>query len=222
MHDIDRTQQEAMEFGAFESEQFEFAGEFQEVFNEAEQMELAAELLEVRDEQELDRFLGNLIRRAGRAVGQAIRSPTGQAIGAVLKNAAKDAARQIIPIGSQALSSAIGGRLGPVIGSGVSAMATQALGLEQETLNQEDREFEGAKQFVRLAGDVIRNTATASPAADPRAAARAAIVQAAQQLAPGLLQTAGAGAGAAPTGFGGRGQSGRWLRRGNKIVLFGA
>ena len=51
----------------------EFEGEWSgdgpgasEVFNEAEQMELAAELLEVRDEAELDRFLGNIFKKAAR------------------------------------------------------------------------------------------------------------------------------------------------------------
>src|SRR5437762_1080006 len=65
MHDIDRTQ---MEFGnAMES--FEFTAETG-VFNEHEQMEFAAELLEIANEQEMDRFLGNLISRAGSAVGR--------------------------------------------------------------------------------------------------------------------------------------------------------
>ena len=56
MHDIGRTQLEAGNEYEFQSEQFEFSGEMQEVFNESEQMELAAELLEVRDEQELNDF----------------------------------------------------------------------------------------------------------------------------------------------------------------------
>ena len=84
MHDIDRTQ---MEFGnAMES--FEFTAETG-VFNENEQMELAAELLEITNEQEMDRFLGDLISRAGSAVGKFVSSPTGQALGGLLKGAAK-------------------------------------------------------------------------------------------------------------------------------------
>ena len=73
MHDIDRTQLESQsESGVFEYEQFEMPGEYGEVsgevFNEAELMELAAELMEVGNEQELNYFLGNLIRRAAGAV----------------------------------------------------------------------------------------------------------------------------------------------------------
>ncbi len=39
------------------------------VFSETEEMELASELLAVQSEQELERFLGDLISRAGQAVG---------------------------------------------------------------------------------------------------------------------------------------------------------
>ena len=104
MHDIDRirleTQPETgmLEAGPFEAEQFEFAqaetpyGETGEVFSETEQMELASGLLEVTSEAEFDRFLGDLIGRAGQAIGKFVRSPEGQAIGGILKGAATAAA----------------------------------------------------------------------------------------------------------------------------------
>jgi hypothetical protein len=92
MHDIDRirleSESEMFEAVPFEAEQFEFgeseapSGETGEVFGETEQMELASELLEVTSEAELDRFLGDLISRAGQAVGKFVKSPEGQAIGA--------------------------------------------------------------------------------------------------------------------------------------------
>jgi len=41
-----------------------------EVFSEAETMELAGELTEITTEAELDRFLGDLISKAGRALGR--------------------------------------------------------------------------------------------------------------------------------------------------------
>src|SRR5262245_3766691 len=100
MHDIDRTQMEfSPELSGFETEQFEFLGEQEwggEIFGEAvlteaDEVELATELLEVSDEAELDQFLGNLIKRAGGAVGKFVSSPVGQAIGGVLKAAAKKA-----------------------------------------------------------------------------------------------------------------------------------
>jgi hypothetical protein len=221
MHDIGRTQLEASnEFGEFESEQFEFPGELQEVFNEGEQMELAAELLEVGDEQELNHFLGNLIRKASGLLGKAANSPLGQSLGGILKSAAKNAALQAVPVISDAIGSRVGGRLGPSIASGLTAFGTSALNQEYEALNQEDREFEGAKQFVRLAADTVKNATAAPPGVDPRAAARSAIIRAARTVAPGLLQAAGAVSRAPQAG--GYGQSGVWIRRGNKIVLQGA
>src|SRR5260370_23227980 len=50
-----------------------------EVFSEAEVLELAGQLTEVTTEVELDRFLGDLISKAGRAPGQVVPSPTGPA-----------------------------------------------------------------------------------------------------------------------------------------------
>ena len=208
MHDIDRTQQE------FESamETFEFSSEAG-VFNENEQMELAAELLEITNEQEMDRFLGDLISKAGRAVGKFIGSPTGQALGGLLKGAAK----KILPMAGQALGGYVGGSTGAQIGGRLGTAAGGALGLEME---HEDREFEAAKSFVRLAGDAVKNAASSPQAGNPRAAATAALTEAAKIHAPSLIST-GAGAPSAPgTGIG-RARTGRWMRRGSKIVLFG-
>ena len=96
MHDIDRIRLETQsETGVFEAGPFEAEatyGETGEVFGEAEQLELASELLGVTSEAELDRFLGDLIGRAGKAIGKFVRSPEGQAIGGILKGAAKQTA----------------------------------------------------------------------------------------------------------------------------------
>src|SRR4051812_13199118 len=59
------------------------------VFSDGEEMALASELLEVRNEQELDHFLGSLLRGAAKAVGKVISSPVGKAVGGLLKTAAK-------------------------------------------------------------------------------------------------------------------------------------
>jgi hypothetical protein len=229
MHDIDRNQLESeMEFGEFESEQFEFPGELQEVFNEAEQMELAGELLEVRDEQELNHFLGDLIRKASGVLGKAVNSPLGQQLGGILKSSAL----QAVPVVSDAIGKRIGGRLGPSIAKGLTAFGTSALNsrpgatghefeYEYEALNQEDREFEGAKQFVQLAADTVKHATTAPPGADPRVVARSALVKAARTVAPGLLQPAGAAAATGTPHGGGSRRSGVWYRRGTKIVLQG-
>jgi hypothetical protein len=186
-----------------------------EVFGEADEMEFAASLLEVKDAAELDRFLGNLIRSAGRAVGGFVSSPVGQALGGILKRAA----RQALPV----VGRAIGGHLGGVRGADMGARAAQAagryFGLELEGLSPEDQEFEAAKGFVRFAGEAVKNAAGAATSTPPQAVAQAAAVQAARCYAPGLLgnipSLASADQDARPIPS----RGGRWVRRGRSIVV---
>jgi hypothetical protein len=223
MHNIDRTHGEySNEFSGFQGEQFESEAEWSSegggALNEAEQMELATELLSVSNEAELDRFLGDLVSRATQAVGSFVRSPVGQAVGGVLKGVAKKA----LPMAGAAVGGYLGGPLGARIGTGLANAAGNALGLEAE-MTGEDREYEGAKQFVRLAAQTAAQAAAAPPGADPRAVAQQAAMAAARQLAPGLLAGSGAPSsqGVQQPGSSGRARSGRWLRRGGKIVLYG-
>jgi uncharacterized protein (DUF697 family) len=247
MHDIDRT---TMEFGqettGFEAEQFEFGtqGEWSgeaSLLSEQQEMELANELLSVGNEQELEQFLGDFIRKVGSVAGKVIKSPIGQAIGGVLKGVAKKA----LPLAGGAIGGYFGGPLGAKIGSGLASAAGGALGLEGESTMGEDREFEGARQFVRLAADTVKKASQAT-GGDPRAIAQSAAVAAARQFAPGLLNRGG-GSGMGQQGFGQQGgmgqqgiagqqgtwqqvgpqnvsqhRQGRWSRQGNKIVLYGA
>jgi len=196
---------ETFEAETFESEQW---GGETEVFSEAEAMELAGGLLEVTNEVELDRFLGDLINKAGSALGQVVRSPIGQAVGGYLKGAAKTA----LPLAGGALGAWLGGPLGAKIGSGLASAAGSALGLEAETSNAEDREFAGAKNFVKMASDAVKSAVTAPPGVNPAAIAQAAVKAAAEKYAPGLL----GGAAGSP---GNLGRAGRWVRQGRNIII---
>jgi hypothetical protein len=227
MHDLDRTQaefepEEGLE-GEFEPEEglqgedFEFdAGELgdqESPFSEGEEMELASQLLEISDEAELDQFLGGLIKRAGRF----IKSPVGRALGGLLKGVAKKA----LPIVGGALGSMVAPGIGTAIGSKLASSAGSMFGLELEGMSQEDQEFEVARRYVRLAGSAAQKAAQAPATAAPSAAAKAAVIEAAKQHAPGLLSRIQRPYGT-PATYGGRlRRSGRWLRRGNKIVLYG-
>jgi hypothetical protein len=295
MHDTDRTRLEYERgIDALEAQGFGFPGESaaweqetlgQETFGgfpqqevvlpETYEMELASQLLEVTTDQELDRFLGNVFRSVGRAVGGFVRSPVGQALGGVLKNAARTA----LPIAGAALGNILVPGVGGAIGGKLASAAGSLFGLELEGLAPEDREFETAKQFVRFAADAVKRAAQAPPTAPPQQVARAAVTAAAQRFAPGLLQTGivgggagalggavgmgapgigttgamgapmgitspvpppcacgsqGVGAGGGAFGFGdgapgisgypvaGPQRSGRWYRRGRRIVIVGA
>jgi uncharacterized protein (DUF697 family) len=194
----------------FEGEQLEWSGEGGGGgLGETDEMELAAELLEVRDEQELDRFLGNLIKKVGNAVGAAVGSPIGRAVGGTLKGVLKTA----LPVAGGALGTLVAGPFGTAIGSSLASTAGSALGLELEGLSQEDREFEAARQFVRFAGEAVINAARSS-SSDPVAAAQSATMIAARKHAPGLLRDPGSSGSARRAGPGGR-----WIRRGRNILV---
>ena len=206
------------EMELFEQEEYEWGetgwgGETESVLSEADEMALAAELLNVTNEDELDLFLGGLIKKVGGAVGKFVKSPLGKAIGGVLKGVAKKA----LPIAGGALGAYFGGPLGAKIGSGLAQAAGGALGLELESLSQEDREFEGAKQFVRFAADTVNNAASAPPHVDPGTAAQSAAIAAAQKYAPDLLRPSAGFAAPSPRPRKARG--GRWLRRGRNIII---
>jgi hypothetical protein len=171
-HDLDRTQRE-FEYALHElqPEYFEIPGEaesfgetdaanvpheagsyrasYQHPSQAAEELEfeLAAELLEVTSEQELDHFLGDVFKKVGGFVSNAVKSPVFKALGGVLKPIAKAA----LPIAGGALGTVFGGPVGGMIGSNLGSAAGNLLGLELEGLSGEDREFEMAKRFVRLA-----------------------------------------------------------------------
>ncbi len=220
MHDIDRTMMEyepEMEFESdYEYDEFEYA-DMEGVLGEAEEMALAAELLGVMDEAELDQFFGKLFGKIKRAAGKAIRSPVGQALRGILKSAAQKA----LP----ALGTVIGGPVGGALGSQLASAGSQIFGMELEGLSEEDQEFEMAKQFVRFAGTAAEMAADASPNVEPKIAAKSAAVAAAQQHAPGLLRPAGTPgmsmSSMSPMPMMGSGRSGRWIRRGRKIILYG-
>lgn len=177
------------------------------VFSESEEIELTSELLEINNEQELDYFLGDLIKKAGNAVGKFVKSPVGKAIGGVLKGVAKFG----LPIAAGTVGTIFGGPLGGMVGSGLASMGTKALGLELEGLSPEDREFEAGRQFVRFAGETVKNALQAAPNADLDMVARAAAAEAAHVYAPGLLNSTPLTTSS----------SGNWVRNGAVIVLYG-
>jgi hypothetical protein len=200
MHDIDRTSMETFEYD-FESEA---EGEGY-LFNEAEVAELASELMEVNGEQELEQFLGDLLKKAASAAGSFMKSSTGKALGGILKDAAKKA----LPMVGGALGGWVGGDAGSKIGTQLAGMAGSKLGLE---LEGESEQFETAKDFVRMAADAAAKVAGAPQTGNVANAVRAAVSDAVKTHMPSLLSAPATTGGAA---------KGKWIRRGNKIVLLG-
>lgn len=247
-HEMQPTHHEAFEFQEFGHEVgHEFGGAHSEEMSEHDEMALAHELLAVHSEHEFEQFLGKFINRAVSTVGQIAQSPIGNAIGGVLKGVAKKA----LPMAGGALGGWIGGPLGARIGSGLATAAGQAMGLETE-MHEEEHELAGARRFVRIANVTARQAATAAArGSDPRTAAMSAAMMAARRLAPGLVANPPGAASAPnpPTAMNGAGfaatyippsgsvagspvnastiplrraMSGRWVRHGSRIILYGA
>lgn len=227
MHDLDRTQLEvgAEEYeGEYESDmemEDEFAsetigvGEYEGLFSEAEEMELASELLEVTNEDDLDQFLGKWIRRAKHKIGRFIPRPIMNRVGGFLKGAVKKA----LPGLAAAAGTALGGPFGGMVAGRLAPMAGKYLGLELEGLSGEDQEFEAARGLVRFGNAAIQQAASAPPTASPQAVAQQAVAAAARQHAPGFLRNGSSGS--ANSIPGSRQRTGRWIRRGSKIILLG-
>lgn len=226
MHDIDRTMGrtnlEAFEFqNEGEAGEYENENEWESEQGEAgeqELNELASELLSVSNERELEQFLGDVFKKVTGAVGNFARSPVGQQVGGILRNVARTA----LPIAGQAIGNYVAPGVGGPIGGQIASAAGSLFGLELEGLSHEDRDFEVAKQFVRLAADAAQAAAQAAGSGgNPAQVAQQAVAAAAQRYAPGLLEPAHGGGRPTPSHAGSGAQSGRWVRKGNKVVIYG-
>ncbi|AVR96741.1 hypothetical protein [Pseudoduganella armeniaca] len=145
--------------------EMEFAPLASATHDEAGEMSYAAQLLEARSPALLDSVLRDLLARAR------IAGPVAQPIAATLRRAA----RLVFPLN---------GTRAP---GDLKRKAAAIFGMELEGLSPEDKEFELARRFVRLAGDVI-DEARARAGQAPERAARLALQQAARRYAPGLLR----------------------------------
>jgi hypothetical protein len=207
---------------AFGESQFPTFGEiygetaFESPFSEAEEMDLVAELLSVSTEEELDQFLGKLIKGAWRGIKKVGRfvGKIAKPLGGVLKGVAKAA----LPFVGGALGSFIPiPGVGTALGSALGGALSKALEMELGELTQEEQEFEMARRFVRLAGKAARQAALAPPDGDEQELLETAVMDAARRYLPNLSPIRGLAA-----RFGQRPRSGRWVRRGNGIVVLGA
>jgi hypothetical protein len=244
-HDIDRTltelemegewetdDSEGLEGGELEWEDRDVdADEFEEELEyeapnaatspltEDEEMEMAAELLNVTSEADLDQFLGRIASRAARGIRNVAsrgRAFLKSSAGKRLLRVARGVAKKALPVLGRAAGAAIGGPAGAAIGGRVASAAGRAFGLELEGLSPEDQEFETARRVVRLTAAAtnaaVGNAARGVP---PSQAVRRGVVAAARRHAPGLLR------GQTGQGRASGGMSGRWVRRGSRIILDG-
>ena len=227
---MDEYEMDEYEMDDHESDEYEYEFEsgyddqyeFESPFDEQEEMELAAELLSVTSEEELDQFLGKVFKKAWRGVrkiGKKL-APIARPLGGILKGLAKKA----LPAVGGALGSFIPvPGVGTALGTALGTAASRALEMELEGMDPEDQEFEAARRIVRIAGAAAKKAAAAPAGQSPQQVAKVAVTNAAKQHVPNLpkprmkspMRPAQSAASA------GRARSGRWVRRGRKIVLMG-
>lgn len=223
---------------AFEGTDFE-GTDFEEEIDPEIESELALELLSVSSEEELDQFLGKLARSVVRGASKFVKSPIGKLVGGALKNVAKTA----LPVVGSALGSFVAPGIGTAIGGKLGAMAGKLLEAEEaEMMDEAEAEEEAARRYVRFARATYRNAARTPRSVPPTAAARAATRSAARVHAPALLNSrpypsrtsgyrarrrtwGGPDVGRSPRYYDGDGDldrtEGRWVRRGNRVILLG-
>ena len=177
------------------------------IFGEEEELQLAMELLEVASEEELEQFLGNVFKsvwKGVKKVGSSI-AKVAKPLGGALKAVAKTA----LPFVGGALGSMIPiPGVGTALGSALGRAASDALELEMESDAPADRELELARRFVRIAGQAARLAAGGDGSAR---AVESALTRALHQQLPHFRSPA------PPQ----EEESGRWRRRGNRIVVMG-
>ena len=192
MHDLDRT---------LRSQEWETDGEL-----EFSDQEYADHESSISEEQELE-YAAELLSISEEA-------ELDHFLGKLLKKAGrfvKPLAKTLLPIAGKVAGGFFGGPAGAAIGGQLGSFATRLFEVDMESIAPEEREMEVAKNFVRLATAAADQAAKAPSGADPLKVARVAVIKAAQTHAPGLVRPKRCGA-----------KTGRWIRRGNRIMVLGA
>jgi hypothetical protein len=213
-------------------ETYEFQPEFEyegEMNHEMHENELAHELMNIQNEQELEYFLGGLLKSAWSGAKTLYNSPIGQQLKGQAISGLKSLGKRALP----GLGSAIGGRFfGPAgarIGGQLGNMAVRGLGLEFEGMAPRDKRFEGSRRLIRVAKSASRRIAAYARSGQPISArtVRNIILQEGRRWFPGLPSPAPVGGGSGFQSSGGgyamsTGQNqGTWVRQGNRIIIQG-
>jgi len=218
-------QPESLEYSGEMTHEMNLFKEFESPFSEAEELELAYELLEVSSEAELEQFLGKLIKKAWGGIKK-IGSKFLRPLGNVLRTVAKTA----LPFVATAAGTFFGGPAGGALAGKLGSLVSKALEAETANAMPQERDLEKCRRFVRMAGKAARAAAIAPPHINPVTAASNMLAQTARQKLltsnPASTMKRQSPQGSRACNSCGRsygrcqcGQSGRWVRRGQSIVI---
>jgi len=195
-------------------------------FDEFEESQLALELMSLASEGELELFVDELIdratpepepddavepperprRRHKNAHDRAPRRP--HPLGALLKGLAK----RVLPFVGGALGTLIPiPGVGTAVGSALGGALSRALEAELGEPETQETQYEMARRFVRIAGSAAQQAGSGASDAESQSALRSAIQAVARprQARNGADDVQ-------------RELAGRWIRRGQQIVILGA
>jgi len=194
-------------------------------------------LLNVQNDQELDQFLGDLVKSVGRGL-KAVGSFAAKHVMPVLGPALKTIAKTALPIAGGALGSLIPiPGVGTALGSALGGAVANALEMEVDGLEPDEADIQRARHFVRMARTAISDAALALGSGPPETVARNALIKAAAKQLPATIPAIKAAlpaAGAALQAVGAplhtlmptapptaANQYGTWRRQGTEIVVQG-
>lgn len=189
----------ANEWGTQDEFEFETADEFEEGFDSEDG--LASEMLELESEEEMEQFLGGLIRQAAkRAV------PLAKQAGRFLYRTAKPHLKQAwTGIGNDLVNQGSNAARGWVDQSANRLFGEMPSGVKNKAA------LSIARKVVQAAQTTGKQMARLPPSSPP-AAVKAVVTQACQRYFPPVPSVSSGGA---------SGKRGTWVRQGNKVILFG-
>jgi len=220
------------------------------LLSSSEEDNLAYEYMSLQSEEEMEEFLGKIFKKIKKKVpfvGKFLKGP-GRALLARAMPLIGSAAGSVIPGLGTALGGAAGSALGSMIAGkkgGVRAAAAGMLGAanpvaalvgsgaagnvlgkllggEMENATLQEAKLDLAKRLVRTVTDAAKDVANdPNVARNAGATARAALSSALQRHVPPAVRATIAAAGASGMPSGSGQAQGRWMRRGNRIVLLG-
>jgi hypothetical protein len=152
-------------------------------FSHAEEMELALELLQVTSEATLDKFLGDLFKKAWRGI-----EPAGLKVIGPLGGLLKTVAKKALPSVATAVGTSFGGPVGDAIAGKLGSLVSQALEAEVAGMAATDLDsekcrqlFEKHRQFVRLAGKAATAAASTPTGVNPITVAQKVLADSAKE-----------------------------------------
>lgn len=205
-------------------ETYEFQPEYEGEFDqEMYENELAHELMNVQSEEELDQFLGGLIRGAWRGARALANTPLGQKLKQQAVSGLKSIGKRALPALGRTIGGHFGGQTGADFGSHAGNFAAQQLGLEYEGADPQSRRFEASRRMVKIARAASRRIAARAAGGEPitAAAVRGIILQTARRWFPDLPAPMSVSRGGSDNYSSNAQSRGSWVRRGNQITLYG-